>query len=48
MRIDWNWGQPARASLGRRVRNFLRFVFTNTNVPLHMSDHYNKSHFDQK
>lgn len=45
MKIDWsNWGTvlPKKVS---RVRKFLRSIFRNTNVPLHMSNHYVREHF---
>lgn len=47
MNIDYNWGQPVVKKVGR-VRKFLRSVFCNTNVPMHMSNHYRRESFHQE
>ena len=44
MNINWDIKNPVVKKVGR-VRKFLRSIFRNTNVPLHMSSHYVREHF---
>lgn len=43
MNIDYNWGSPPKTN---RVTAWFKRVFGHKPVPLHMSNHYVKEHFD--
>jgi len=48
MGINWDIKNPpaARHSWPRRAWRTLRGVLFNTNVPMHMSNHYTREHFE--
>ena len=49
MKIDWNWGKPPK--VGNRFTRWARVWFyvwydrRKVGTPMHMSNHYTRSHF---